>query len=110
MQEARQWRGLMLSVTPYFALMGNSPPTILDPVQYEVLARRGRIDPTPLLDRLRRREVKQVILLSDELEAAMRDRWAPPRQFCRGFWPTLFENYEVTRRVAIFSVLTPKPG
>ncbi|MBI1784328.1 hypothetical protein HYR69_04215 [Candidatus Sumerlaeota bacterium] len=101
-QGMESFDGETLSTFPFHVLRRPSPPTILDYVQYGILARRGKIDQDILLRKIERREFKLVLVLTENVE--FNNGWFPP-----DFMPTLLKYYQVTGRVDLMTIFEPIP-
>jgi hypothetical protein len=106
--EARAWEGPLLTNSPYIALNSLSPPTLLDYVQYGALARRGHIDPMPLLERVRQRRFSRIVLLTDTVPYPENPPPADGPMLGEGFAEALFANYVEAQRMTDFSIFVPK--
>ncbi len=97
----REWEGELLTFSPSFALERPAPPTILDCVQYGLLARRGRINPEILLEKIRRQDFRNVILMTSDLE--MDASWFLPE-----FLDTLKAHYDIRESSKVITLFERK--
>jgi hypothetical protein len=105
--EARMWEGLLLTDNPYVALKSQSPPTLMDVVQYQALVRRGYIDPEPMLKTVRERRFTRIVLLTALLPQPGVEPSRDGPLICEGFVEALGESYREVGRVTDFSIFMP---
>jgi hypothetical protein len=95
--------GPILSTFPCLALASDGPPSILDHFQYRVLADRGLLKRSELLNRIRSREFDAVIIEGSETGLA-------EPYFLPEFEEELFENYSISMTYgSAILYLTPQP-
>lgn len=88
-QRIKTVQGPVLSVFPCLALEARGEPGILDHYQYRVLADRGLLKRSELLNRLRRREF-DAIVVEGSADGLAEELYLPE------FGTELFRNYEVS--------------
>lgn len=108
LKEAATIEGEILTTNPMLALARPAPPTIMDHVQFGILASRGNLDCDELLSKLERREFAAIILSRGDFESAASGMRSEPL-YCERFIPALRANYRPERRPgAMHVVLRPR--
>jgi hypothetical protein len=102
-----KYEGVVLATNPFFAFAADSPPTVMDHLQFAILVRRGKLDASELLRRVRERQFSTVIVTTDVLEKSEDDRGLA-QLFAPEFKPLLMENYDLVESHGIHAILVPK--
>jgi hypothetical protein len=105
---ARRTPGPILATNPFVQLTHPGEPAIMDYFQFGILVRRGRIEPGELIERVREKTYRQVIISEPILNLGREGSGKESELYCRDFLPTLFSGYRLERKVAIFYVYVPK--
>jgi hypothetical protein len=106
---AASFEGPILTTYPRAAIARPSPPTVLDQFQYRALARRGRLDARPLLDRIERREFVAIILDAADLERPLDGDGRPLELYAPEFFDLLEAHYRIAENLdGVRVLLLPK--
>lgn len=88
-REMRRIQGPVLAANPFLA-MYHAEPAVLDYFQYATLARRGAIDPEPLLSRVRAQYFTAIEISEEILDLTKKDE---SFLYCKGFTAALNKYY-----------------
>lgn len=101
-QRVKRLEGPILTTFPCLVLESGGPPSILDHYQYRVLADRGLLKRSDLLNRLRSKKFDAVVI--EGSPAGLSEDFFLPE-----FEATLFESYFVSESYGGTSVFVPRP-